>query len=103
MLHRRQRVNVDGSDSTNSRTAAICLSSEMNAKSSTLITRRSSKHRARRSHGRHGAPAAGTRARALGRHREGKSAYNDLFALWKNSDAQIPIVKEARAEYARLP
>ena len=33
---------------------------------------RSSQHRARRSHGRDGAPAAGTSARALGRHREGE-------------------------------
>ena len=32
-----------------------------------------------------------------------KSAYNDLFTLWKNADAGIPIVKEARAEYAQLP
>jgi hypothetical protein len=32
-----------------------------------------------------------------------KSAYNDLFALWKNADPDIAIVKAARAEYARLP
>ena len=31
-----------------------------------------------------------------------KSAYDDLFALWKNADDKIPIVDEARAEYARL-
>ena len=32
-----------------------------------------------------------------------KSAYNDLFALWKDADPEIPVVEEARAEYARLP
>jgi eukaryotic-like serine/threonine-protein kinase len=31
-----------------------------------------------------------------------KSAYDDLFTLWKNADADIPILKQARAEYARL-
>jgi tetratricopeptide (TPR) repeat protein len=32
-----------------------------------------------------------------------KSAYGDLLALWKNADADIPVLREARAEYARLP
>ena len=32
-----------------------------------------------------------------------KSVYVDLFSLWKNADADIPVVKEARAEYGRLP
>jgi tetratricopeptide (TPR) repeat protein len=32
-----------------------------------------------------------------------KSAYNDLFSLWKNADADLRVLKEARAEYARLP
>ena len=31
-----------------------------------------------------------------------KSAYDDLFVLWKNADPDLPVVKEARAEYARL-
>ncbi len=31
-----------------------------------------------------------------------KSAYNDLFTLWKNADPKIPMVNEARAEYAKL-
>jgi tetratricopeptide (TPR) repeat protein len=31
-----------------------------------------------------------------------KSAYDDLFALWKEADSKIPIVDEARAEYAKL-
>ena len=32
-----------------------------------------------------------------------KNAYGDLLTLWKNADADIPVLKEARAEYARLP
>ena len=32
-----------------------------------------------------------------------KSAYSDLFALWKNADADIRVLKDARAEYSRLP
>jgi serine/threonine protein kinase len=32
-----------------------------------------------------------------------KSAYDDLFTLWKNADPDIPMVEKARAEYARLP
>ena len=32
-----------------------------------------------------------------------KSAYGDLLTLWKNADAGAPVLKEARAEYARLP
>jgi hypothetical protein len=32
-----------------------------------------------------------------------KSAYNDLLILWKNADPEIPVLKEARAEYAQLP
>jgi hypothetical protein len=31
-----------------------------------------------------------------------KSAYSDLFELWKAADAEIPIVKAAHAEYAKL-
>ena len=32
-----------------------------------------------------------------------KSAYEDLFTLWKNADPDIRLVKEARTEYGRLP
>jgi eukaryotic-like serine/threonine-protein kinase len=32
-----------------------------------------------------------------------KTAYQDFLTLWKDADPEIPIVKEARAEYARLP
>jgi serine/threonine protein kinase/tetratricopeptide (TPR) repeat protein len=31
-----------------------------------------------------------------------KSAYNNLLTLWKNADPDLPVLKEARAEYARL-
>jgi eukaryotic-like serine/threonine-protein kinase len=31
-----------------------------------------------------------------------KTAYNDLFTLWKNADPDTPILKQARAEYLRL-
>ena len=32
-----------------------------------------------------------------------RTAYQDFFALWKDADPDIPILKEARAEFARLP
>ena len=32
-----------------------------------------------------------------------KSAYHDLLTLWTNADPELPVLKEARAEYARLP
>jgi len=31
-----------------------------------------------------------------------KRAYDDLLTLWKNADANIPMVEQARTEYARL-
>jgi serine/threonine protein kinase/Tfp pilus assembly protein PilF len=31
-----------------------------------------------------------------------KAAYQDFFALWKDADSDIPILKEANAEYAKL-
>jgi hypothetical protein len=31
-----------------------------------------------------------------------KSAYDDLLTLWQNANAEIPVLKQARAEYARL-
>jgi tetratricopeptide (TPR) repeat protein len=32
-----------------------------------------------------------------------KTTYEELLRLWKDADAAIPVVSEARAEYARLP
>ena len=31
-----------------------------------------------------------------------KAAYQDFLALWKNADPEIPILKEAKTEYAKL-
>jgi len=31
-----------------------------------------------------------------------KAAYQDFLALWKNAEPDIPILKEAKAEYAKL-
>ena len=31
-----------------------------------------------------------------------KNAYQDFFALWKDADSDIPILKEAKTEYAKL-
>jgi hypothetical protein len=31
-----------------------------------------------------------------------RAAYQDFFALWKDSDPDIPILKQARKEYASL-
>jgi tetratricopeptide (TPR) repeat protein len=42
-----------------------------------------------------GADADAARVRAL-------AAYNDFLTLWKNADPDIPRLKEARAEYAKL-
>jgi tetratricopeptide (TPR) repeat protein len=32
-----------------------------------------------------------------------KAAYQDFFALWKNADPDLPVLKQARLEYAKLP
>ena len=37
-----------------------------------------------------------------GDNNKGKAAYNDFLTLWKDADPDIPILKEAKAEYARL-
>ena len=42
-----------------------------------------------------GADADAARVRAL-------AAYKDFLALWKDADPEIPILKEAKAEYAKL-
>jgi hypothetical protein len=44
-------------------------------------------------------------ARALlasGNEAKAKSVYGELFVLWKTADPDIPLLKEARAEYARF-
>src|SRR5580658_4951864 len=43
------------------------------------------------------------RARALSGDSAGaRTAYQDFFALWKDADSDVPVLKQARAEYARL-
>jgi eukaryotic-like serine/threonine-protein kinase len=42
-----------------------------------------------------GADADAARVRAL-------AAYKDFLMLWKDADPDIPILKEAKAEYAKL-
>jgi hypothetical protein len=43
----------------------------------------------------HGAGADAARVRAL-------AAYKDFLALWKDADADIPIYRQAKAEYSAL-
>jgi eukaryotic-like serine/threonine-protein kinase len=31
-----------------------------------------------------------------------RSVYQDLFAIWKDADPDLPLLKQARAEYAKL-
>jgi eukaryotic-like serine/threonine-protein kinase len=31
-----------------------------------------------------------------------RKSYQDLFAIWKNADPDLPVLAEARAEYAKL-
>ena len=43
------------------------------------------------------------RAYALaGNSAKAKTYYQDFFSLWKNADPDLPVLKEARAEYAKL-
>jgi len=43
------------------------------------------------------------RAHALQGHTDkSRAAYQDFFTLWKDADQDIPILKQAKAEYARL-
>jgi len=43
------------------------------------------------------------RARALaGDTAKGRRTYQDFLALWKDADLDIPILKEAKGEYAKL-
>jgi len=43
------------------------------------------------------------RARALAGDTAGaRTAYQDFFALWRDADPDIPILKEAKTEYAKL-
>jgi serine/threonine protein kinase len=37
-----------------------------------------------------------------GAHSAARTAYQDFFAMWKDADPDIPILKQAKAEYAKL-
>ena len=39
---------------------------------------------------------------ASGDHAEARTAYQDFFALWKDADPDVPILQQAKAEYAKL-
>jgi len=44
------------------------------------------------------------RAYALSRESaKAKTAYQDFFARWKNADPDVPLLKQAKSEYAKLP
>ena len=49
-------------------------------------------------------PTSGiARAHAVaGEKAKARKAYQDFFALWKDADPDIPILKQAKAEYAKL-
>ena len=40
--------------------------------------------------------------RLMGDTEKARTAYQDFFALWKDADADIPILKQAKAEYEKL-
>jgi hypothetical protein len=39
---------------------------------------------------------------AAGETPQARTAYQDFLALWKDADPDIPILKQAKAEYAKL-
>ena len=54
---------------------------------------------------RRGAPARLQLARAYtmqGDTAKAKTAYQDFLTLWKDADPDIPILKQAKSEYARI-
>jgi hypothetical protein len=40
-------------------------------------------------------------SRLTGEEAKSRKAFQDFFALWKDADPDIPILKEAKAEYAK--
>jgi len=41
--------------------------------------------------------------RLEGKRAESRAAYERFFELWKDADANLPVLPEARREYVRLP
>ena len=42
------------------------------------------------------------RASALQGQRQAHAAYQDFLNLWKDADTDIPVLKQAKTEYAKL-
>ena len=64
---------------------------------------RSSRDRRRGSDWRTGAPAIGyEHSLSSGDKVKAKAAYQDFLTLWKDADPDIPILMQAKAEYAKL-
>ena len=64
---------------------------------------RSSRYRRRGSHRRSGAFASwAKRWRSSGDKAKAKTAYQDFLSLWKDADPDVPILKQAKAEYDGL-
>jgi len=52
---------------------------------------------------RHGWPGAVARAYALqGNTAKARTQYQDFLTLWKDADPDVPVLKQAKAEYAKL-
>jgi hypothetical protein len=47
-------------------------------------------------------PILGRADAITGNRIKAKAAYQDFFTLWKGADRDIPILKGAKAEYAKL-
>lgn len=39
---------------------------------------------------------------SLGEKDRARRAYQDFLALWKDADSDVPVLKQARAEYGKL-
>ena len=48
------------------------------------------------------APVAGRAYALQGQTTKARTAYQDFFAFWKDADPDIPLLKDAKAEYAKL-
>jgi hypothetical protein len=62
-----------------------------------------SRDRTQRTHRRAGASPTGTAFALQGDTAKARAAYEDFLTLWKDADPDIPIFKQAKAEYAKLP
>jgi eukaryotic-like serine/threonine-protein kinase len=45
---------------------------------------------------------SGDKTKAKAAYQDAKAAYQDFLMLWKDGDPDIPILKQAKAEYAKL-